>query len=242
MSNTYIIYKHTNKINNKSYIGQTCQDPKIRWRNGKGYKPCIKFYNAIQKYGWENFSHQILESNLTLEQANQKEIYYIKLYDSVNNGYNLREGGDGKYLNSPELYQKHQRAIVRTTAKPVICINTKTIYKSASQAYRQTGINHIGDCCNKKIKTAGRDQNGYGLIWRWVQQYDPSQNFIFIQTDKTIKKVKCINTNKIYNNQMEAYRDTGVEHGSISKCCHKKRKSAGKDINGQPLRWEFIYN
>ena len=95
MSNTYIIYKHTNKINNKSYIGLTCQDPKLRWRNGKGYKPCVKFYNAIQKYGWNNIKHEILYTNLSEQEAKAKEIELISYYKACNISYNITDGGDG---------------------------------------------------------------------------------------------------------------------------------------------------
>ena len=68
--NNYTIYIHKNKINNKVYIGQTSQNPKKRWDNGRGYQSSPKFYNAILKYGWDNFEHIILYTNLTLEQAN----------------------------------------------------------------------------------------------------------------------------------------------------------------------------
>ena len=53
----WIIYKHTNLINNKIYIGQTCQRVEERWRKGKGYDPKTYFAKAINKYGWDNFSH-----------------------------------------------------------------------------------------------------------------------------------------------------------------------------------------
>ena len=54
----YKIYIHKNKINNKIYVGQTKQSLSRRFRhNGEGYKHCICFYNAIQKYGWDNFTH-----------------------------------------------------------------------------------------------------------------------------------------------------------------------------------------
>ena len=94
----YTIYLHKNKINNKVYIGQTIQDNlNDRWKNGLGYKTCTYFYNAIQKYGWDNFEHLILEQgqNLTKEELNQKEQYYINLYKANNPefGYNITAGG-----------------------------------------------------------------------------------------------------------------------------------------------------
>lgn len=95
----YCIYKHTNKINGKIYIGQTCKSPKKRWNNGAGYKPCTLFYRAIEKYGWDNFEHEILLEDLTLEEANKEETKFIKYFKSNNPkyGYNIREGGS----NSP---------------------------------------------------------------------------------------------------------------------------------------------
>lgn len=91
----WIIYRHKNTTNNKSYIGITCQDPNKRWKNGLGYQESPKFYNAIQKYGWNNFEHEILIKNLSFEEACNMEQYFIKYYDSINNGYNILEGGQG---------------------------------------------------------------------------------------------------------------------------------------------------
>ena len=66
----YTIYCHKNKINNMCYIGQTCRKyVKTRWNLGKGYWCSTKFYNAIKKYGWDNFEHIILYTNLTKEEA-----------------------------------------------------------------------------------------------------------------------------------------------------------------------------
>lgn len=103
MNKTWIIYKHTCRITNKAYIGQTSQaNPNQRWRNGNGYKPrsstyTALFWNAIQKHGWENFDHEILESGITSqEEANNREIYWIAFYDTFYNGYNLTLGGDTK--------------------------------------------------------------------------------------------------------------------------------------------------
>lgn len=92
----FTIYKHTNKKNGKVYIGQTIQKPEDRWKNGAGYRSCVKFYNAIQKYGWDNFEHEILEQKeMTQKEADEKENYYISFYNSQNDekGYNITEGG-----------------------------------------------------------------------------------------------------------------------------------------------------
>lgn len=93
--NNYCVYVHTNKINGKKYVGITKRDVKARWQHGNGYKRHKKFYNAILKYGWDGFEHEVLFKGLTLEEANVKERELIKFYDSMNNGYNLTQGGDG---------------------------------------------------------------------------------------------------------------------------------------------------
>ena len=91
----FIVYKHTSP-DGKVYIGITCQKPEERWRNGKGYKFNQHFTNAINRYGWENFSHDILFSNLSQEDAKAKEKALIKSHNATNkmNGYNITEGGD----------------------------------------------------------------------------------------------------------------------------------------------------
>ena len=101
LNRKWIVYKHTNKINFFSYIGITSREPEVRWgKNGKNYRPCKGryscFYNAIKKYGWDNFEHEILETDLTYEQACDKEMYYISFYNTkAPNGYNLTDGGEG---------------------------------------------------------------------------------------------------------------------------------------------------
>ena len=96
--NNYIIYLHRNKINNKVYIGQTKRTLAQRFRkDGKGYIKCTHFYRAIEKYGWDNFEHIVLEENITnLKEANEREKYWISYYNSTNKdkGYNCTTGGN----------------------------------------------------------------------------------------------------------------------------------------------------
>ena len=80
MKRNYKIYIHKNKINGKVYIGQTYTSLRTRFgKNGIKYKGCPIFYNAIQKYGWDNFEHEILEENIpNAEISNEREKYYFK--------------------------------------------------------------------------------------------------------------------------------------------------------------------
>ena len=93
----YTVYRHIFP-NGKSYIGITCVNPyHRRWRNGYGYRGQPKMYNAIVKYGWENVTHEILFSNLPLDEANRAEQAMISKFNSVENGYNISTGGGGTY-------------------------------------------------------------------------------------------------------------------------------------------------
>ncbi|MEB5649006.1 GIY-YIG nuclease family protein [Mammaliicoccus sciuri] len=114
----YVVYKITNKINGKIYIGMT-NDVKRRWRyGGIEYRPPLKsdrhrpFWNAIQKYGWDNFTKEIMISGLTKEDAFEKEIQMIKEFDSTNKkiGYNLSPGGNGGIV-----YKVHPRGMLGKT-------------------------------------------------------------------------------------------------------------------------------
>lgn len=101
----YIVYSHVFP-NGKRYIGITKTDVDKRWMNGKGYKTQPKIAKAIEKYGWENVTHEILAVGLTQEMANTLEQFYIEKYDSMNNGYNATIGGDNIltcYLDSHVL-------------------------------------------------------------------------------------------------------------------------------------------
>lgn len=103
MRNDYVVYMHRNIINGKMYIGQTCNLSE-RWRgNGKNYFNSIKFYNAIKKYGWDSFTHEVLYSNLNKQAADRLERELILQYNSIEEGYNLKEGGARGELSAESI-------------------------------------------------------------------------------------------------------------------------------------------
>jgi len=104
----YTVYKHTSPTN-KVYIGITKnKKARNRWKYGHGYKHNAYFYNAIKKYGWNNIKHEILATNLTLEEASIMEKELIALYKNKGVCYNIAEGGtDGNTQKRTEEEKQH---------------------------------------------------------------------------------------------------------------------------------------
>lgn len=93
---SYRIYCYTNKQTNQKYVGCTCRryQSERSGKNGYRYIASKVFYEAIQKYGWENFVYSVLEENLTKDESEIRERYWILQLDTIYpNGYNLQSGG-----------------------------------------------------------------------------------------------------------------------------------------------------
>ncbi len=103
------IYKITNKINNKIYIGQTIHTLLYRWNNhirASNRGSNIYFHKAIRKYGKDSFNIEKLADAFSKEELNSLEIQYIKQYNSLApNGYNTSTGGEGgnNFSNNPNI-------------------------------------------------------------------------------------------------------------------------------------------
>jgi group I intron endonuclease len=107
----YKVYKYTSP-SNKVYIGQTKRPLNKRscGSSGKGYKHCSRFYDAIQKYGFENFQIEILKDNLDKESADFWEEYYINEYKSNDEkyGYNIASGGKNVTISESARKKKSE--------------------------------------------------------------------------------------------------------------------------------------
>lgn len=98
---------------NKKYIGATSLKPENRWRNGKSYGGSVR--EAIDYFGWENIKHEILKENLTQEESQYWERYYIQKFDTQNpeHGYNKYKGGEYHSIGwhqSEEAKEKNRQA------------------------------------------------------------------------------------------------------------------------------------
>lgn len=182
----YSVYCHTNKINGKKYVGATSQSVLARWENGKHYSRHTRFYRDITKYGWDNFTHEVLYTNLTKDQAEKVEKELIAKLDLTNpeKGYNAFRGGyisktvsdstraklskNSKGSNNPFYNRKHSNESKRIMSerkpkKAVRCIETNKLFKSLREAELITGVYHsdISKVCRGLKLTAG----GYHWIF-----------------------------------------------------------------------------
>ena len=114
-----LIYKITNKINNKCYIGQTIKNAEERWKEHQAHAFGTHpndvnktLYKAIRKYGLENFTFEVLQDNIeTYEQLDKAEIYWIDFYNSFVKGYNETFGGQKyhKILPNKEIIEDYYK-------------------------------------------------------------------------------------------------------------------------------------
>jgi group I intron endonuclease len=168
------IYGLRCKINGKWYIGKTKNHIPSRWSDYK----CLrcerqpKIYNALIKYGYDNFDKIIIESGIIDEVTlNLREIYWIKYHDSFHSGYNLTEGGcseTGKSNKGRKLTVEHRRKMSLT----------QTGRKHSEETKRKISLSHKGKKRSKfsnehrknlsmsgKEKGIGKDNPSFGKRW-----------------------------------------------------------------------------
>lgn len=229
----YTVYMHIFP-NNKKYIGITSRDVSMRWMNGKGYKSSNFVRKAIDKYGWANVKHEILFSNLTKEQAEQKEVELIAFYKTNNKsfGYNIQNGGNSKgKLSDAEKENIRQR----------VKGNTIWLGKHHSEETKEklrkihTGMKMPKESIQKRVeKIKGRklsESHRLALLNANIGKpcsKEKAKKISLSQTDN--KQVLQIFGNKIINEfycMAEAQRHTGVDKSSISRCCRGLQFMAG---------------
>lgn len=217
---SYTVYKHT-APNGKVYIGITSKNVKKRWDNGNGYAKNAHFYSAIQKYGWENFEHQILFCNLSKDEACQKEIELIAKHNSNNRkyGYNISSGGEsgaaGTHRPCPEKVKLKIGELYR--GKHL----SEEHRKKLSEAHKGKKLSdeHI-----RKLREAHKGKRISEEAKRKIGEANRLNS---------AKCVRCVESGKKYSSIKEACKETGVYYSSIGKCCAGKQRTAGG------YRWEY---
>lgn len=161
----WYIYKHTFP-NGKIYIGLSKQRQDKRFKYGLGYEKCPVIYKAIQKYGWNSISSEIIEDNIsTIEEANEREKYWIKYYNSYinfekSNGYNATIGGGGiNQYDWEEIYKEwlNGKSSVEITNQFGICKDAITNVLDAYNVSEEERKEHLVKVQSKSQRKFDRE-------------------------------------------------------------------------------------
>lgn len=194
------IYKITNKLNGKSYVGKTIQSVEERWRchvrdSKKVTNEKRPLYNAFNKYGVENFSIEILEE-VDVNDASNREKYWIEKLATFKYGYNATIGGDGRqYIDYDMVIKLYQEFKNQNEVAILMGIT-------------QDSVKSILD--NNKIETLSRQALNELTHNKGIKQID-------IKTGEVIS---------VFNSIKEAENHLGKTNTHIYKVCKGERKTA----------------
>ena len=218
---SFSVYKHTNKTNGKIYIGITHQCAKRRWQKGEGYRGQV-FYNAIKKYGWESFDHEILYAGLTEKEAKQLEVDLIAKYQSNvhGKGYNISPGGNWIEGNHDRIGSKnHKSQKVNVFDKDH---NFIASYESQSLAAKELKIGRKGITKN----CLGLSHTYKGYIFEYANKnyqkpfkYPPGKH-----SNHHTAKVNLLDDTGNILETFDSYLDAAAKYdcraNGIAKCCN----------------------
>lgn len=251
------IYCFTNLINQKKYIGSTINKPNIRYNqhlynafNPNSHKYYYPLYQAIRKYGIENFSYDIIQEIDCSEQELRKiEKCYMHQYNTVSpNGYNQTDDTEHP-INAIESYQKMSNT-KRENAKQVALVDDNNsileIYRSIVDCAEALNLDEkkIAACCRGERKTTQNkkfywlDIDNNLIIPEYNRNSYKGENGT-TQKQITNRKVAKINieTNEIiiiYDSIALASRENNCDSSAIAKVCRGKRQTCGG------FKWKYI--
>lgn len=223
------IYKYQNIINGKIYIGQTV-DLQARMSSHRNKAKLLKnkFYNAVRKYGWANFSYEViaqLQANSEQELTallDQLEVYYIDKYNSYHDGYNSTLGGHSNrgYKMSQEFREKCKNRVFskETRNKMSISASNRVVSEQTKWKLREAAIKRnfsqyrdiYRDKCNAAIKKS---------LAKSILQLDINNNLIN-QFDSIRDAAQYI-----LDNISQKSSRAGLEKGLIRHCKNKSKKN-----------------
>ena len=233
MENHYnCIYMYTNKVNGKHYVGQA-KDFLERKRthikssyNKKNKDYNVPFHRAIRKYGIENFDAIILKENLTKDEMNYWEDYYIELFDLYANhekGYNVAKGGIGGNLYKGKTEEEMKKIRRKMSESQKRKPKSEEHKQKISEAMK--GKKNSEETKQKKSEAnKGKNNPMYGkhISEEQKQKISEANSIKIAQYDKETNELI-----KIWGSATDIKRELGINRSSICLCCKGKRKSAG---------------
>ena len=196
----YTVYQHRNLKNGKSYIGMTSREPKERWHSGWGYQNNSQMWSDIKESDWnKDWEHSIIGQFEDKQEALNLEEMFIRLFDSINEGYNTSAYSSHSCKHSEESKRKMSESKIGITLSEE---HKKKISEALSGEKAYWYGKHFSEEHRKKIS---QSKGGRGIL-----QFSKDGEFI-----------------AEYPSTGEAERQTGCHHQNICNCCKGERKSAG---------------
>ena len=238
-ANTYVVYIHTclaqGNSYGKVYVGITYRDPQKRWGvRGNHYGHCKYFDNAINKYGWDKFSHEIVASGLTREEAFEKEREFIARYDAMNpeHGFNLTLGGN--YLRGGDS----------PVARPVSVFDCETGVRIADFESRVEAQAYIGHYIGNGLSGAAQTVDRY--ICRYsdeveglsvLPQKERRRHRAHPQKEKPVAQYDLDgNLIQTFPSVYAAEKALGLSRGVVANAARGSSKSGGG------FQWSYYYS
>ena len=239
----YYIYKISNIQNNKMYVGKTTNSIENRFKrhinDALSNRLDTHLARAIRKYGKENFFIEEIDTAQSIEELNEKEIYWIKYYNSCKNGYNETLGGDGgnTYKEKTPEEMSLIKEKIRTSklgsknpnARPVKIKNVETGEELhfGSVAEVRDYFNH-----NNHSFVTKRCNHTCTCLWqgKWAIAYEEDEYFDFTKTKGNNRSVQIklvdLSNNKEYkfSSYAEAERFFNIKPKSLSGKAYQKGK------------------
>ena len=232
------IYKISNKINNKVYIGQSIKPIEERFKRHVSDSVNnildTHFARAIRLHGAENFYIELIDTASTQEELTQKEQAWIRYYNAVEEGYNETDAtskcGGNTYKSKTDEEKEIIKEKIRQTklggknpnAKKIKCFNVETekeyLFDSMAEAkefFHQDKHQFISRRCRGEIT------NLYEGKWKFAYQDKDYGNFTATPNEKRSRKVEVLNLQtkekEIFNTCNEVDRKLGFSIGYTNK-------------------------
>lgn len=224
--NSWCVYVHT-APNGKVYVGITSQRPKLRWQNGKGYKTNKHFTSAINKYGWDNFTHEVIADGYTQEQAEQKERELITLYNSANKlyGYNRALGGHALSAESRKKISDTRKERITLGLIETKCGRhlSKETKKKISESQKGKPGRAWTDEQKEKLR---KSKTGAGNANFGKPMSEACKLALLAANEKPVYQLDGDIKVK-YRSAKAAGEATGICISNITRCCREQRGTAG---------------
>lgn len=257
------MYIHTSPAG-KRYIGITCRPPQWRWNHGKGYWQNKHFASAIEKHGWDNFTHEIFADNLSKEDACRLEQQLIEQYQTQNReyGYNKSSGGElsglgvtmsperrakvserfrgeknhnyGKHLSDEAKRKLRESKIGRKHSEET---KQKMSASHKNQVFTPEWRQHLSEALTgSKQDDVRKQRTSVVMKAKWE---DPEYRAKLVEAhsgsnSRKAHKVLCVETGEVFDCIKYACKQYGVHSSSVVRVCQGKLKTTGG------YHWKYV--